>query len=379
MEWPFSTRQVLELLGYNIPTNNTHIYIQCPYCHDKKKHMNINLIKNKYRCNLCGESGNTLQFYRDLTGLHDCKEAYWDIMEHLNLKTESREVLNIRRERVREEQQKIHTVPVLSPEKLHKVYQNLLNLLTLDEDHMRDLINRGLSQNEIKNLGYKTYTNATMNEVVLKLQNMELELIGVPGFFRYHNTIQFKKEKRGILVPYRSFNGYIIGLQLRIDEVERDIEEDGKKSTKYKWISSKDLYDGCGTSSIHYACEFGWDEKTEEFYPLYGKNKTIYLTEGGMKADIAHFLSDYKLPFIAVAGVNHFTKLEDELLRLKEYGVEKIVNMYDMDYLTNPNVQKAMIKTKEMIITCGLKYQRYVWNPSYKGIDDYLKYRKSVH
>lgn len=379
MEWPFSTREVLELLGYSIPTNNTHIYIQCPYCHDKKKHLNINLVKNKYRCNLCGESGNTLQFYRDLVGLHDCKEAYWDIMEHLNLKTEPREVLNICRERVREEQKKIHTVPVLSPEKRHSTYQNLLNLLTLEDDHLSDLMQRGLTEKEIKNLGYKTYSYEKMDDVIHALKNMKLDLIGVPGFFRYYNEIKFKKEKRGILVPYRSFSGYIVDLQLRIDEAEREIEEDGKKSTKYKWISSKDLYDGCASSSIHYACEFGWNEKAEEFYPIYGKNKTFYLTEGGMKADIAHFLSDYKLPFIAVAGVNHYTKLEEELIRLKEYGVEKIVNVYDMDYLTNPNVKKAMEKTKEIIIGCGLKYQRYVWNTSYKGIDDYLKYRKSVH
>lgn len=107
-------------------------------------------------------------------------------------------------------------------------------------------------------------------------------------------------------------------------------------------------------------------------------DKTIYLTEGAMKADIAHYLTDYKLPFIAVAGVNAFTKLEEELLRLKAYGVEKVVNMYDMDYLTNPNVQKALVRTREIVQNCGLRYQRYVWNTEYKGIDDYLKYRKSV-
>ena len=377
MEWPFSTEQVLGLLNIHVQSGRKSIDVQCPFCNDKSKHMNINLVKNRYRCNLCGESGNTLQLYQKLTGLSDCKEAYWDIMEHLNLKTEPREILNLKRKEIRKQKEQVVTATILSPKELHQTYQTILNLLPLEEDHVENLIRRGLSKNEIKNIGYRTFSGSIKHLIPI-LKKLNLKLIGVPGFYSYRGSIRFIEGKRGILVPYRNFNGYIVGFQLRIDENARGVDKKGKKEKKYKWLSSYDFHEGCGSSSIHYACEFGWNEDEEEFYPIYGKDKTIYLTEGAMKADIAHYLTDYKLPFIAVAGVNAFTKLEEELLRLKAYGVEKVVNMYDMDYLTNPNVQKALLRTKEIIQNCGLKYQRYVWNTEYKGIDDYLKYRKSV-
>lgn len=377
MEWPFSTAQVLELLSIGVPSNRSSIDVTCPFCDDRKKHMNINLLKNRYRCNLCGESGNTLQLYQRMTGLSDCKQAYWEIMEHLELDTKPRDILDQKRDEIKKQRAKMVTATLLSPLELHRTYQSVLNLLSLDEDHLESLLDRGLTMGEIDNLGYRTFPK-NIKQIMPMLKHLNLKMIGVPGFYCHKGSIRFIEDKRGILVPYRNFNGYIVGLQLRIDENARTLDQNGKKETKYKWISSSGLHDGCGFSSVHYACEFGWNSKLEEFYPIYGKDKTFYLTEGAMKADIAHYLTDYRLPFIAVAGVSQYTKLEEELLRLKDYGVEKIVNMYDMDYLTNPHVQKALEITKEMTAKCGLKYQRYIWDTNFKGIDDYLKHKKSV-
>ena len=115
----------------------------------------------------------------------------------------------------------------------------------------------------------------------------------------------------------------------------------------------------------------------ERFYPEV-PDGVFYLTEGPMKGDIAHFLTEYGIPIMAVPGVNHYTKLENELMKLKSIGVKKIVLLFDMDYKHNENVQKALYKTKEIIRYLDLDCAQMVWNESYKGIDDYLLFRKKV-
>ena len=49
-----------------------------------------------------------------------------------------------------------------------------------------------------------------------------------------------------------------------------------------------------------------------------------------------------------------------------------------MDYKHNENVQKALYKTKEIIRCLDLDCAQMVWNESYKGIDDYLLFRKKA-
>lgn len=375
MEWPFSTREVLELLGFFPKSQSESIDIACPYCDDKSKHLNFNLKKNQFRCNRCGAFGNTLQFYQYMAGLNNCKEAYWDIMHRLNLENMEPIVIKKRSEKVEIENKKTTTVPLLDSVSRHETYQAILNYLSLEDSHVSNLENRGLSRMEILNLGYKSFPGS-LDGIMNHLYDDGVSFVGVPGFYEYYGKIKFIREKKGILVPVRNFNGYIEGLQLRIDEDEREVEENGKLTNKYKWISSSKLLKGCGISAIHYACEFKWNKKEEEFYPVCGEDKTFYLTEGPMKADIAHFLSDYTLPFLAVAGVNNLNKLPAELNNLKQIGVKKIVLMYDMDYKNKETVQKGLKKTKEIIKESGMELVCAEWDERFKGIDDYLKYRK---
>ena len=97
--------------------------------------------------------------------------------------------------------------------------------------------------------------------------------------------------------------------------------------------------------------------------------KTVCLTEGPLKADVASELSGKC--FIAIPGVNACGHLKEELEFLKEQGCEKIELYFDMDYLTNEYVDKAIKRIGKMILNAGFKAEQKIWDPAFKGIDDW--------
>lgn len=43
-----------------------------------------------------------------------------------------------------------------------------------------------------------------------------------------------------------------------------------------------------------------------------------------------------------------------------------------MDQMTNPQVRRAILAIRQEVQSIrGIRYSKYVWNPAYKGIDDY--------
>ena len=55
---------VASLLRLNIRRRGSgHIYVDCPICGDRRGKMNLNLTKNIWRCNYCGEGGGMLALY----------------------------------------------------------------------------------------------------------------------------------------------------------------------------------------------------------------------------------------------------------------------------------------------------------------------------
>lgn len=94
-------------------------------------------------------------------------------------------------------------------------------------------------------------------------------LAGVPGF--YHDMAgnwTISKERRGILVPARTPEGKIQGLQIRLDSI---------KKGKFRWITSIGKQDGCKAEC--------WTHIAGEPTP------TVLLTEGPMKADVIHHIT----------------------------------------------------------------------------------------
>lgn len=160
-------------------------------------------------------------------------------------------------------------------------------------------------------------------------------------------TWKFTVNQRGILIPVRDDKGQIQGMQIRRDDV---------KKRKFRWVSSTELKNGC---------------KAEGWTHLAGlPAETILLTEGPMKADVIHALTG--LTVLAVPGVNALTQLEIALKQLRQQGLKKIMTAFDMDMATNPHVQNGYQQLLLLLDGMGLQFGTYLWDGSYKGLDDYI-------
>lgn len=89
-----------------------------------------------------------------------------------------------------------------------------------------------------------------------------------------------------------------------------------------------------------------------------------------MKADIIHALTGKTV--VAVAGVNALSQLEKMLTELRQNGTQKIMTAFDMDFLSNPHVERGYQNLTQMLVNMGFRYGTYLWDPTYKGLDDYV-------
>ena len=156
-------------------------------------------------------------------------------------------------------------------------------------------------------------------------------------------------------------------MQIRFDNppVKRITAADGKVTEKvggrFRWLSTggNGFTDGTGiTSYIHVTGDVSSD--------------TLYLTEGGMKADIASYLSGGRL-FIGLTGVQNVRYLKEIVTSLHP---KRIVECLDMDVRTNPQVQRAQSKIQAICTPLCEEYRRFFWSKEQKGIDDYMLFMK---
>ena len=97
--------------------------------------------------------------------------------------------------------------------------------------------------------------------------------------------------------------------------------------------------------------------------------RTIYVTEGILKADIAHVLLNRS--FVAVAGANNVAQLGPLFALLAQNGTELIIEAHDMDKYSNEMIAKGSSKIYLLARQHGMECRRLTWNPNYKGIDDW--------
>lgn len=338
----FHMTDIIPLLGIPYPPSGRSSYnIPCPCCDDspRKKHLNINLQKDVFRCPRCGFSGGVFDLYAQYTGIH--RDSVRDAL--------------IARLDVRGEIPKppvpvapaVQECPATDIDARHATYTALLSSLSLASDHLENLLSRGLSIEEIQRLGYKTTPVVGMKAISKRLLGDGFYLAGVPGFYRRDDQWTFISESRGILIPVRDMDGRIQGLQIRRDNVSR---------RKFRWVSSIGKDDGC---------------KAEGWVHVAGTPRaSVILIEGPMKADIIRYLTGQTV--IAVAGVNTLSQLEPVLERLRECGTEKIMTAFDMDFMANPHVRSGYENLTRILDDNGFRYGTYVWDPQYNGLDDYV-------
>ncbi len=345
---------VISLLRLPYPkTGQSSYYVRCPCCDDdpRKEHLNINLVKDVFRCPRCGVSGGIFDLYSLYTGIPR-SEAFKSISERLGVAGPASGY--DRREPVIP-LKKADEYPINDVGIRNATYTALLAKLSLAKDHADNLLSRGLSERDIEQNGYKTTPVAGMRVLARQLQAEGHYLSGVPGFYRNEDDEwAFVWEKRGILIPVRNRSGEIQGLQLRCDNVEH---------RKFRWVSSAGQKDGC---------------RAEGWIHVVGKDYSqAILTEGPMKADVIHALTGKTV--IAVPGVNALTKLREVLDELKTSGLQEIKTAFDMDFVVNPHVQAGYDALLSMLDTLGFRYGILLWDPQYKGLDDYIQAKKSFH
>ena len=336
----FHMSDVIPLLGLPTPpAGKISYYIPCPCCDDKPKsrHLNVNLRKDVFRCPRCGFSGGVFDLY-----------AYYARIPREQVLSALRDRLSVPAVR-----QAFHP-PVLVEENpltdvdaRHATYTALLARLTLASDHRENLLQRGLSQGNISRLGYKTTPLVGCSSLVKRLQEEGRYLAGVPGFYKEGGRWSVKFPGRGILIPVRDAKGRIQGLQVRLDNA---------KKRKFRWVSSAGLSEGCSAKTwVHLAG---------------GPRPLVLLTEGPMKADVIHALTGQTV--LAVPGVNSLAQLGPVLEQLQDQGLEHIMTAFDMDYLTNPHVGEGQRNLAALLEQRGIPYGTYLWDPRYKGLDDYI-------
>ena len=284
-----SMADIIPLIGLPEPNHGQNAYnVTCPCCDEggRKKHLNINLEKNVFRCPRCGFSGGIFDLYAFYAGI-DRRKARETLLARLNIADAT--VKGTEHERRRKVEKKCIECPITDIDARHETYCALLSKLKLASDHQQNLRNRGFSDVHIHELGYKTMPVMGFTAIAKQLHRDGYYLSGVPGFF--HNDKgewTFIREKRGILIPARTPDGKIQGLQLRIDDTQKG---------KFRWISSVGKQDGC---------------KAECWTHISGKpSETVILTEGPMKADAIHFLTGNTV--IAIPGVNSLNHLQETL------------------------------------------------------------------
>ena len=275
------------------------------------------------------------------------------------------------------------------------VYKEMLTFLKLKETHRRNLLLRGLTLNEVRQMeerGFLSTDEENSVTIARKLLKKGFRLDGVPGFFINRDgdwEAAFYRKNNGYLCPVRDGKERIIGFQIRLDVP--------LKERKYLWFTSSGLEKG--TSSGSPAGMFGKI-----------KDGTVYVTEGILKAEIAWMCTGN--PYIGVPGVSNHKGLETVLRKLKEQGLKRVYECYDMDkmmelsckhdeksacrqcehgiYLYHGEcpkkrrkrdmIRKGCIKLYEICEKLNVSCKRVTWDTDasgtwmehYKGVDDWI-------
>ena len=214
-------------------------------------------------------------------------------------------------------------------DRIHKVYSKLLSVLSLSEEHREVLHERQLSDEEIKQLGYKTFPIKRADIVsVIAQEFAEDGLFGVPGFWRDDKGIWQLAGRAGIAIPIRNEKGKIISIKIRVDNPKTP-------ASKYLLLSSNPKVDNKTGICSH---PDGTAAKIAVHFPLGIPKvvKKLRITEGEIKADvITSMLPEYT---ISLPGVSNWRLGVDVAELLKP---ELVVLCFDSDKDEPRNASKS--------------------------------------
>ena len=384
---------VVDHFGLERKKKNSHgnisFVVRCPFCGHLS--MDVNTEKNSYNCFHCNTGAGVLDLYSRIRFGTPCEtgaqgnssKIFFALREELG-------AVSYDYSASKRDSGKI--LPA-ADDQLHRVYSELLALpeLALTGKHRKNLLNRGLSDEDIMAGQYGSMISATellkisglsawardtyaannmaaekeknsitqkmKDETILagmiiakRLVDKGVSLTRVPGFYKLANTWVFRGSE-GMLIPTRNIKGMIVGMQTR-----RDAKNAG--AMRYMTLSSKGL-NGGPTEKI-----------ARTHFPLRNasitKATSIVLTEGPLKSDVALKLIRGKVKdvaFIAIQGVNNISDLKSNILpTLKAAGVQSIYMALDMDKICNINVNKASKNIEDVLAINGFTVNVLLWD-----------------
>ena len=235
----------------------------------------------------------------------------------------------------------------------------------LDGRSKDSLKERNISDEELTIFGFKTFPKRVIKgELNRMLREEGIRPESVPGLYlRNGDKDASFKFYDSIIIPVKTVNGQIAGLQLRFFN-----KGDGPR---YIWFSSSNFT----------APEYAYDGKTPGtplgFIDNVKRNETtLFITEGIFKAIAIN--KCYGCPVISVQGVGNFQGIEDTLAKIFELypRINRILIAYDADFIGNINVTSHAVRLYQTMMAAfpGMLYQYVMWDEKYgKGFDDLIQ------
>lgn len=377
-DFPFGIMDVVELTHLKIRRRQANsVYVDCPFCGDRRGKMNVNFVKNVWRCNYCDEHGGMLTLYaklnhttnsdafREICDALQTGEASWGYTASENQNSGSGEdtFSGTGISGGGRMMEGVPQSPRASIQEIHQTLSLMMGMLSLKPAHRAHLRSskRGLTDDQIDSLGFKSTPPPFMcRSITERLIRQGCTVQGVPGFYLDDSgkwTVKFYSKTSGILIPAVGIDGLIHGAQILLDVPIKDKDDPpDKPGTKYIWFSSSNRNMGVTSGSpVHFVGN-----------PF---ARTIYVTEGLLKADIAHSLMNRS--FAATAGAGNVAQLEPIFALLASNGTELIIEADDIDKYSNKMTSKGASKIYLMAKKYGMDCRRLTWNPNYKGVDDW--------
>jgi hypothetical protein len=297
-------------------------------------------VENGYKC--IKPSNNGFQHKSATFVLDDTQE--WSEAQRAEWK--ANQALRQAEERLQEKAKRENS---LSADQRHKHYTKILNYLSLDAATIADLSNRGFTQDEISNCGFKSvgnlqpyvFKNKEGVETTIYYKNLPFNVDPrLPGVNKKGNALQLSGE--GYLCPLRDYAGRIVALQLRLHEAAN--------TGRYRWISTS-------KQTLALDVNGALENPLTVFKPTKPTNPSgIALVEG---VGVKPFLASRRLNKIVIGAAGG--QFAGSPLLLKDYldqasqeiGSVRVVIYPDAGDIQNKSVMSRWEQVANLIISFG--------------------------
>lgn len=344
--WQFSILETAYRVGIRVndrTLDRTEVEAYCPFCNRRHDHLYLNVVKNQYFCQACKTGGDSVDLYARMRGLS--RDDAFRKMSEDNI------YMLPRPQRPRQD-----PAPMAPLERRHDVYYDLLHMLKLSSEHLYDLIGRGLSLARTEQNLYRSTPVPERLADIAALLSRQYDVQGIPGFYTDPCTGRWKLWiPDGLILPICTAQGYIQGLQVRLDRAHR---------RKCRWVSSNpELLRRDGSQSF----PNGTKARTWVHVTGNASSDTAHITEGALKGDVASFLDGDAL-YVCTPGVSSIALLPDAIRSL---NVKQLIGEYDMDQCTDKHSSLALNSLQKELKPLGIPFRQSHWDPDYNGTDDY--------